>query len=165
MAEPLLALIAHHRMKMALLEEMPTLRAMSTGNFTRVDNVLLSDTLLNTVIKCTTRPENLPPRTGHFPIETVLDISAPLVDVELWRDFRQVDWEDFIKTFRTRLGRLPAPTVIRTIKEFQERIQRLDKVVNNTIAKKVPLTHPCPHSKRWWNQGLKKVRKETPRLG
>ena len=165
MAEPLLVLIARHRMKMALPEGMPTLRAMSTGNFTRVDNVFLSDMVLNTMIKCTTRPENLPPRTDHFPIETVLDISALLVDVEPWRDFRRVDWEDFIKTFRTRLGRLPTPTVIRTIEKFQERIWRLDKVVNNTIAEKVPLTRPCPHSKRWWNQGLKKARKETRRLG
>jgi hypothetical protein len=165
MTEPLLALIARHHMKMALPEGMPTLRAMSTGNFTRVDNVFLSDALLNTVIKCTARPEDLPPRTDHFPIETILDISAPLVEAIPRRNFRCVDWDDFNKALQTRLGRLPAPSKIRMVEEFRERVQRLDEAVDDTIAEKVPLTRPCPHSKRWWNQDLKKARKETRKFG
>ena len=140
MAEPLLTLIACHHMKMALPEGMPTLRSTSSKNFTRVDNVFLSDTLLNTVIKCTTRPRDLPPRTDHLPIETILDISAPLVEAAPRHDFRRINWEDFIKTFQTRLGRLPAPSAIRTVKEFKERVRKLNEVVDNTIAEKVPLT-------------------------
>jgi hypothetical protein len=165
MAELLLSLIARHHMKMALPEGMATLRANSTGNFTRVDNVFLSDTLLNTVIKCTARPEDLPPRTDHFPIETILDISAPLVEATPRRNFRAVDWEDFNKALQTRLGRLPPPTKICTINEFRERTRRLDKVVDDTIAEKVPFSRLCPHSKRWWNQDLKKARQETWKLG
>ena len=67
MAQPLLAMIACHNM-MAHLEGMATLRAMSSRNFTRVDNVFLSDMLLKTVIKCTA---HLPPRMDHFAIETI----------------------------------------------------------------------------------------------
>ena len=52
MAQTLLDLIARHRMKMALPEMHPTLRAMATGNLMRVDNVFVSDTLLDSVVKC-----------------------------------------------------------------------------------------------------------------
>jgi hypothetical protein len=81
------------------------------------------------------------------------------------RNFRAVDWEDFNKALRTRLGGLPPPTKIRTIEEFRERTRRLDKAVDDTIAEKVPFSRPCPHSKRWWNQDLKKARQETRKLG
>ena len=161
MAEPLLKLIARHHMKMALPEQMPTLRLMSTGNFTRVDNVFLSDTLLGSVIKCTTRPQDLPPRTDHFPIETVLNVSAPLVETEPRRNFRCIDWDEFIKTLQVKLGRLPAPAKIHTIEEFREKVRAFDEAVDSTIEEDVPLARPCPHSKRWWNQELREARQET----
>ena len=44
-------------------------------------------------------------------------------------------------------------------------VRKLDKVVDDTIAEKVPPTRPCPHSKQWWNQDLKKARRETRKYG
>ena len=152
-------------MKMALPEQMPTLRAMASGNFTRVDNVFISDTLFGTLIKCTTHPQDLPPNTDHLPIETELDITAPLVDDVPRRNFRAVDWDKFIETLQGKIRRISPPTRITTLGEFRRRVKELDDVVDKTVEEKVPLSRPCPHSKRWWSPELRKARQETRRVG
>ncbi len=63
----LLQLIGRHHLKMPLPAFIPTLRAFSTGNYTRVDNVFCSDELLPAFIQCTVDHAAQPPRTDHFP--------------------------------------------------------------------------------------------------
>ena len=144
MAEPLLELIATHYMKMVLPEQMPTLRAMASGNFTRVDNIFISDTLFGTLIKCTTHPQDLPPNTDHFPIETELDITAPLVDDTPQRNFRSVDWDKFIETLQGKIRRISLPTRITTLGEFRRRVKELDDVVDKTIDGESAALTPLP---------------------
>jgi hypothetical protein len=165
MAELLLELVTSHYMKMALPGQIPTLRAMGNGNFTRVDNVFISDTLYDTLIKCNAHPQDLPPNTDHFSIETEMDIEAPPVQEVRWRNFRAVDWEDFNNTLQDKMRRISPPTKIYSTAEFRRRVKEFNEAVTQTIEEKVPFSRPCPHSKRWWNKELRQMRQETRKIG
>jgi hypothetical protein len=94
-AQPLLDLIARHRMKMALPEGIPTLKALAMGNLTRVDNVFCSEALLDHVISCVTVPEDRPPKTDHFPIRSVIHATVHRSKFKSRPKYREVDWESF----------------------------------------------------------------------
>jgi len=79
LTQPLLNLLARHSMKMALPLFIPTLRAHSTGNHTRVDNVFCTEDLMNAIIRCKTDNATHPVKTDHYPIITQLDIHATRV--------------------------------------------------------------------------------------
>jgi hypothetical protein len=66
-------------MKMALPLFIPTLRAHSTGNHTRVDNVFCTEDLMNAIIRCKTDDATCLVKTDHYLIITQLDIHATRV--------------------------------------------------------------------------------------
>ena len=148
----LLDLIARHRhcTKMALPEVIPTLRAMATGNLTRVDNVFISDSLLDSVVKCNTRPADAPPRTDHFPIELDLDVTARRATGEPRRNYSKVAWEDCNRAPGARLQRLPPSQEILTRQELEEKAKTLEATIEEAVGETIPMQRPCPHSKRWW---------------
>ena len=55
-ATKLLVIVADHGMAMALPKGIPTLEAMATKNWTRLDNVFCSSNLEDKVIYCTMDP-------------------------------------------------------------------------------------------------------------
>jgi hypothetical protein len=76
-AQPLLDLLARHRMAMALPRDIPTLRAFRTKNHTRLDNVFCSTSLLPLYITCTTDPEQMPPKTTSLSYRCSNSITPP----------------------------------------------------------------------------------------
>ncbi len=81
-AEHLLTIIGKHQLKMALPAYVPTLRAFSTRNYTCVDNMFCSDELISSFVKCIVDHAAQPPRTDHFPIVSVINISPPRNEFE-----------------------------------------------------------------------------------
>ena len=71
---PLLDLISHYDMRMALPPYIPTLQAFSTGNWTRPDNVWCTGHTTDLFTKCTTAPGARGPNTDHLPIHLELDL-------------------------------------------------------------------------------------------
>ncbi|KAK0448485.1 uncharacterized protein EV420DRAFT_1622243 [Desarmillaria tabescens] len=125
---------------MPLPAYIPTLWAFSTGNYIQVDNVFCSDELLPAFIKCTVDHAMQPPRTDHFPIISIIDITPPCNDFEPCRNFRKVEWPKFHETLETRLKDLPSPCEIRTKQQMYETLNRLDTI-------HVPWTKPSPYVK------------------
>lgn len=54
--EGLISILAEHNMNMSLPRMLPTLQSMSTGNWTRVDNVFCTDNLTESITKYNTCP-------------------------------------------------------------------------------------------------------------
>ncbi|KAF8985893.1 hypothetical protein BDQ17DRAFT_1259951 [Cyathus striatus] len=57
LAQPLLNLLQRYGMKLALPKDTPTLCAMGTGNYTRVDQVFLDEDLMDDLMVCSTAPD------------------------------------------------------------------------------------------------------------
>jgi endonuclease/exonuclease/phosphatase family metal-dependent hydrolase len=98
MAEPLLAFLTKHEMVMTLPHGLPTLEAFgSSKNLTRPDNVFCTAEFTEKFTVCTTRPEDRPPRTDHFPILSVIDVLPSLNVVQPRPDFRRAEWKELLE--------------------------------------------------------------------
>jgi hypothetical protein len=162
--QPLLNLITRYGMKMALPKDIPTLEAMATKNYTQVDNVFCSADLLDSFISCDTDPMQRPQKTDHMPILSIIDIVPLTVDYEPCHNFCQTDWPEFLKALKINLDALPEPDKITTVDEFHHTLEEFDQAVQATIATHVPMSKPCPYSKRWWSKELAQAKAVTQKL-
>ena len=162
--QPLLNMIARYNMKMALPKDILMLEACATKNYTRVDNIFCSASLLDTFITCNTDPQQRPQKTDHMPIISRLEIETRRTNFEAKRNFKLTDWEKFRKTMEAKLRKLPEPEEIKTEEQFRTTLEKLDTRIKETIEKHVPWSKPSPYSKRWWTHKLGTLKKEKERL-
>jgi ribonuclease HI len=158
-------MLGRHNMKMALPPFIPTLRAHNTGNYTRVDNVFCTETIMDAIVKCDTDDATRPIKTDHFPIITQIDIYAPKAKWTPRRNFRLTDWPEFLKTLNEKLANIPIPIEITDINNFNQRLDTFSRALQDTIEKHVKLTTPSPYSKRWWSSDLANAKKLMQQLG
>lgn len=163
-AEILLDLTTEYGMAMTLPPRIPTLQSFVTGNYTRPNNIFVSDTLTAQVVTCNTKPGHRPPRTDHLPILTEIDIQKPDDPFEPRRNFCDVDWEQFGKTLKQKLANLPFPREIETEEEFNQALQNLHNAISMTVDDTVSFLRPCPYSKRWWSSDLTTAHRERKTL-
>jgi Endonuclease-reverse transcriptase len=164
LVQPLFNLLGHYNMKMALLKDIPTLRAKATRNHTWPDNVFCLEELLDSFISCNTEPEKQPVKTDHYPIISTLDVTPNAETPKQQRNFWGTDWVEFRKTLSMELEDILNPEAYLMVAELNQAIHHLDQAIDTTISKHTPLTHPCPCSKRWWTKDLSKAKKEKERL-
>ena len=150
-------------MKMALPKDTPTLKASSTGNHTRVDNVFCSENLLQAIISCDTNPSRRPLKADHYPIITIIDVSVEASEEEARPNFRMADWPKFIEAFAERAAEILTMEIL-TIEDFNRRLEALDKAVTDTIKEHVPMAKLSPFTKCWWTADLAIAKKATHKL-
>jgi len=163
-ARQLVGLVADYDMVMPLPQGIPTLQSMVTGNWTRPDNVFCSAATSDHIISCDTSPRQRGPGTDHVPIQTVIDIPMERKELPLSYNFRMVDWEVFNEELLARIGDIPEPVSILTEDQLSTAIDNLTSVLQDVIRTTVPLNKPCPHTKRWWNEDLNKLKKKKNKL-
>lgn len=163
-AQVLIEMVAEHNMIMALPKDLPTLEAMNTKNWTRPDNVWASENLEERLVTCTTEPRLRGPGTDHVPILTVLELPVEMTVPKPSRNFRMTDWHAFREELAIKLEDLPEPTELRTKAEFQDAVEALTRALQEAIAEKVPMSKPCPHSRRWWNKDLDDLRRKKSQI-
>ncbi|KLO04138.1 hypothetical protein SCHPADRAFT_792345, partial [Schizopora paradoxa] len=136
---------------MALPAQIPTLIAHNTKNLTRVDNVFISEAAMEDVVYCNARPEERPVKTDHFPVRTIIECQVPQVDQEPRRNFRGVEWKDFVTTLRAALADSGgAPGCVRTVDELKELYARVMNAIEEAISEHVPLVKQSRFQKLWW---------------
>jgi endonuclease/exonuclease/phosphatase family metal-dependent hydrolase len=96
-AEELLEVVAERGMEMTLPKGLPTLEARVMHNLTRPDNIFCSASLTEAIVKCNVHPEDCLPIADHFPIVTHFNTSIQQAVVEVKKNFRAVDWKEFVK--------------------------------------------------------------------
>ena len=126
----------------------------------QVDNVFTTTNMEGLVVVCDTDPVQRAPGTDHVPILTTLDILIPHRDKKRWWDFRGTDWDEFRKVLGAQLGDILVPCALWTESQFQNAVRDLTKALQVTIETAVPLSHPSPHLRRWWNKDLAHRKKE-----
>jgi hypothetical protein len=102
--------------------------------------------------------------TDHFPIVTEISLPQHKIVEPPSLDFRNVDWDGFRKNLRERMAKTPAPTSIECKAQLEEVAKAITEAIQDTIRTKMPLRCPTADSKRWWNNDLKKMRKELNML-
>lgn len=93
-AQLLIDLVADYNLVMTLPARLPTLQSLTTGNYTRVDNVFISADIAQIVDSCTTMPELRPAKTDHMPIITELDLAVERVCSRKRWNFRRAKRPD-----------------------------------------------------------------------
>jgi len=106
-AQPLIDLITTYEMVQLLPAAIPTLQSVSTGNWTRPDNVFGTEPTLNAIISCCTEPALRGPKTDHVPIHLTLDLTAPRMNSEPRRNWHEVDWDKFNEHLNSLLSMTP----------------------------------------------------------
>lgn len=142
--QPLLDLLMRYDMQMALPKDIPTLRTLSMGNLTRVDNVFCSASLLSTYIKCDTEPSLRPPCTDHFPVMQILDLTVTKCKPPPTHVYQKTDWDDYRDTLQARLTRLPRPAAYNTVEALEQGVRNLEEAVRAITEDIVPLSKPHP---------------------
>jgi hypothetical protein len=82
-------------MQMVLPKDIPTLQAMSTGNMTRTDNIFLSSSLFECLLRCHTVPEDQPAKSDHIPIDTMIETTVEAAETKPSHNYQLVDWKIF----------------------------------------------------------------------
>jgi ribonuclease HI len=164
-AQLLLDLTADYDLHMALPASTPTLISMATKNYTRPDNVFVSDGVLELLLNCTTHPGDQPPSSDHIPIETTLELPLERLPPIKRLDFRKVDWEDFRKSLDQHLNSHNIPREVHNRSSFNDLLTILYDAIQGAISQNVPLVHVSTYAKRWWDKTLEILRSETRRLG
>jgi hypothetical protein len=152
-------------MKMALLKDIPMLEARATKNLTCPNNIFCSADLLDNFITCDIEPSLWPFKTNHFPIISVIDVTVAPREYMPQPNFRDMKWDKFHEKLKLELGSIPDPEAYDTINEFNRAIERLDQAINMCIERHVPMSKPCPASKRWWTKKLAETKKAVMKLG
>ena len=85
--------VAEFDMQIALPKNTPTLQVLSMGNYTRPDNVFISNPLINYIMRCWTSPGEQLERTDHIPIVIELEITTDTHMETPWPHFKMADWK------------------------------------------------------------------------
>ena len=94
-ADVLISHLVEFHLSMALPKGLPTLEAMCTKNWMHVDNVFMSEGLMELLICCDTTPGLRGPGTDHVPIHTITNTGIPPTTLELYQNYKTVDWKTF----------------------------------------------------------------------
>ncbi|KAF8596972.1 hypothetical protein BDV93DRAFT_453956 [Ceratobasidium sp. AG-I] len=148
---------------MTLPAGLPTHELSTTKNYSRLDNVFMTEGLINLVDKCDAIRAPRIAATDHFSIHTVLRLATQQADLVTRRCFKKTNWEEFETALRARLTNAPTRK-IRSTREFDTRLNELITAIQATIAEHVPEAKESPHAKRWWNKTLKKMRRKRNKL-
>ena len=163
-AEGLIGLLADYEMQMVLPKGVPTLQHMVTKRYSRPDNVFSTPILQDRITKCEVDPALKPTSTDHFPVITHIQIPQETVATQSSPNFRETDWDEFRKKLAPRLEHSPEKPIITNVEQLNTVVSDLTIALQETIQEVVKRSKPRPDSKRWWNGGLIKARKELYKL-
>ena len=102
--------------------------------------------------------------TDHYPIITIIDIPQDRKEPKISYNYRTTDWAAFRVQLTLNLEMIPLPNIIENNEELQQAANNLTDAIQRTIKEQVPVSKPCPHSKRWWNSELRDLKRKLNRL-
>jgi hypothetical protein len=75
-----------------------------------------------------------------------------------------VDWPDFLENLHIRMAEIPDPAPLLDDQSFQQAINDLTSILQDTIRTRIKLKHPTPQFQCWWNSKLDLLRKRLNKL-
>ena len=143
--------------------EGPTLQHKVTKSFSRPDLVLCSNHSLPLFVSCCVVADEKPTHTDHYPIAFELDVHEGIATakVEPSFNFRATDWERFNRTLEAELDPQHLHAQLANTVDLEASVERLTSAVQHTINADTRRNKPHPNSKRWWNDDLSKMTKNS----
>ena len=160
---PLLDVLYRFDMRITLPANIPTLQALSTGNWTRPDNVWCSNHTTDLFTQCDTNPGLRGPNTDHLPIISTVELLTTHAVPKPTRNFRTTDWKKFSEHLTTLLPHIE-PRRLNSEAEFRKALDTINLALKSTIEATVPINKPFPGTKRWWTSKLTDLRRTKNRL-
>jgi exonuclease III len=164
-AEVLIEAVAEAGLELVLPRGIPTHYHNVTKQWTRLDQVFLSEHSKNILISCEIQTKHRGIRTDHLPIMTELNLEANTIKEEPIQNFCDIDWEEFSKTLLQQLDNIQPATQILTQRQMDQSCDELTKAIQYTILREVPITEVTPKSKRWWTKELTQLWRQVNKLG
>ncbi|KAG2110128.1 hypothetical protein DEU56DRAFT_712823, partial [Suillus clintonianus] len=75
-------------------------------------------------------------------------------------NYRETDWEKFSAQLQERPQKIPPPTILTNIDDFQAAAKALSSTLQETVEENVPKSRPNPHAKQWWTREISEMLKE-----
>ncbi len=163
--EKLIKAVADAGLDMALPSGTPTHKHNATKQWSRLDQVFLSDHSSNLLISCNTQPEMRGINTDHLLILTELSMEVAASELKSTYSFRDVDWEEFRKELKQQLAQATAPETIRSQRQMDTSCAALMEALQEAIRTQVPMIETMLKSKRWWTKELTQMQAHTNKLG
>ena len=136
-----------------------------TKNWSRLDQVFISDHSTELIEVCNTKTHFRSINMDHLPIVMQLNLKIELTPLSATCNFQEIDWEKFRTTLETQLIKLGTPTVIKNQQQLNAHCDKLTTAIQTTIEAEVPITTICPKSKRWWTKELTQLCRCMNKLG
>ena len=102
--------------------------------------------------------------SDHLPIKTIIAMDLEVPEAQPRLNFSKANWKEFEEQVRVNVAPIPAHRSCKTEAEIDKRVEQLTEAIQKAIEVTVPLKKECPHSKRWWNEEIGKLRKEANKL-
>ena len=144
--QPLLNLLDAYDMDLALPPGIPTYET-ATHNWTHPDNVWHLHHNSDPIISCNTDPHICPPKANHLPIITVIELPIARTSSPPSHDFHSIDFVEFNTMLKAHLDRESPATLINSKEEFDEKVDSLTSIIQQTIYDLALMNKPCPFSK------------------
>ena len=126
---------------------------------TAIDLVWGNAAIESRLLKCQIAEEN-DQGSDHLPIETVLrSTSLETTSTEPQLNISKTDWDKFQTSLQERMQKIEQTCPMLRPQELDDAISRLTGVIQKALKESTPIKRPCPHSKRWWNDNLTKLRR------
>lgn len=162
-AEKLLDLLATYGLTMILPAGRPTHELSTTKNYSRLDNVFVTESLAEQLDLCTALETPRLPATDHFTVHTKINFRCEKATTVTQHDFRKTDWEAFATALKPPTPNLPTDK-IKNVRTFDTRLKKLMDALKKPIEEKVPKRKDCPYTKRWWTKELTQLRRKRNKL-
>jgi hypothetical protein len=163
MIDPLIDLITEYNMTIALPPDIPAYKT-TTSNWTRPDNVWRNNTTHDPITICDVKPEIRPPQADHLPIYTELDLPTQRSNAPEKRNIRDADFKLINEILQTRLAEKCPAKEIHSKEELEDTVNTFIETIQEVLNHNVPVTKPCPYTKRWWNKELTELKKKKNKL-
>jgi ribonuclease HI/exonuclease III len=164
-AEVLIEAVAEVGLEMALPCTTPTHYHNVTKQWTRLDQVFLSDHSENILIACDTLPDQRGVKTDHLPVITELKLAVNTDTEQSIPNFRNVDWTVFREALEKNLAAIQPAHRITCQRQLDRSCESLTHAIQATIREQVPVTNITSKSKRWWTKELTELRRQAGKLG
>lgn len=129
---------------------------------TAIDLVWGNSHAENNILKCQIATE-CDHGSDHYPIETILQLRPITPEPrEPSLNYAKTKWKELKTQLQISIPTMPM-TPLTTAESIDNFALILTTSITNAILATTPRKKPSPHSKKWWNDELKKTRVETNR--
>ncbi|KAH9968260.1 hypothetical protein BC827DRAFT_1114092, partial [Russula dissimulans] len=150
---------------LALPGGIPTHRHNVTKQWSRLDQVFLSEHSEIMLITCDMLPDHVGINTDHLLIHIVLNLVVSTISENCTSNFREVDWEEFQDMLATNLNTMQLPQKISNQRQLDQCRVALTDAIQSTICTRVPVTTTTSKSKYWWTKELTLLCRKADKLG